>query len=102
MLGFSKATEILLSEKYIPAKEAIRLGIVNEVVPANELNQAALKVAQGFARKPAKTLEGVKRLLNFYMRDLKDYLEMENQVLLKIVESSDFSKSLGEYMEEDK
>ncbi len=84
-LGTSKAFEILLSDKDITAQEALRLGIVNKVVSLAELNGAAQKIAKNFADKPIRSLAGIKRLLNYSMKELEDYLELESQVLLKML-----------------
>ncbi len=84
MLGLSKASELMLSEREVTAEEALRLGLVNEVVPFEKLEEATLKIAREFARKPSSTLLGVKRLLNYSIKDLADYLELENRVLLRI------------------
>ncbi|MBW1744605.1 MAG: enoyl-CoA hydratase/isomerase family protein [Deltaproteobacteria bacterium] len=81
-LGTSKAFEILLSGEDITAQEALRLGIVDKVVPLAELNKEALKIARGFAEKPTQLLSGVKKLLNYSMKDIEEYLKLENQVLL--------------------
>ena len=99
MLGSSKASEVLLSGKDITAEEARRLGIVNKVVPSDELNEAALKVAQGFARKPIHSMIGIKRLLNCCTVDLQSCLECENDLLFRIVNDRDFRKRLREYRE---
>ena len=98
LLGFRKASEIL-SREDIGAEEAMRLGIVDEVVPAGELNEAALKIAQEFAQKPVRSLAGVKRLLNCCVSDLKECLECENKLLLGIVTGEDFRKDLMRYTE---
>ena len=87
-LGFSKAYEILLSGEDITAQEALRLGIVDKVVPMQTLESAAMKVAQNFAQKPARTLAGMKKLMQFSLHDLEDYLDLETQELLRIVEPS--------------
>jgi len=50
-----------------------------------ELNGAAQKIAKNFADKPARSLAGIKRLLSYSIKDLKDYLKLENQVLLKML-----------------
>lgn len=88
ILGLSKAYEILLSNEDLTADEALRLGIVDKVVPLNELEDAALDVARSFALRPLKTLSGIKKLLNYSAKDLKDYLDLENKELLRIVEQS--------------
>jgi len=48
MLGLSRAYEILLSNEDFAADEALALGIVDQVVPLNKLEDAALDVANRF------------------------------------------------------
>jgi len=86
-LGLQKAGEILLAAGDISAAEAFKLGIVNQVVPADRLAESALKAARDFCRRPLSSQTGIKKLLNYHLKDLKEYLEMENQVLLKIIKS---------------
>jgi 2-(1,2-epoxy-1,2-dihydrophenyl)acetyl-CoA isomerase len=62
MFGISKAFEILLSEKDITANEALRLGLVEKVVPLSELQGEALKIAENFALKPTSSARCIKRL----------------------------------------
>ncbi|MBL7180226.1 MAG: enoyl-CoA hydratase/isomerase family protein [Pseudomonadota bacterium] len=83
----SKALDILLSDQELTAHEAMRLGIVDQVVAADKLEEAALDAARRFAQKPAASLAGVKKLINFALKDFKDYLELENQELIKIIGS---------------
>lgn len=99
LLGSSKASALLLSDKDVTAEEALRLGIVDKVVPSVELNEAALKIAKNFARKPMDSVAGIKRLLSCCLTDLEACLECENEVLLQIVNRSDFRKKLREYTE---
>jgi len=94
ILGRTKAYEIMLSDKDMSAQEALKLGIVNEVVPLKELEEISLDRARGFARKPASTLQGVKRLLGFSLKDLQDYLKLENEVLIRITQSFEFHKNV--------
>ncbi|MBW1910195.1 MAG: enoyl-CoA hydratase/isomerase family protein, partial [Deltaproteobacteria bacterium] len=96
MLGRSKALEVLLSEGDIPAREALSLGIVDKLAPPGKIEKWALEIAQGFAGKPESTLAGIKKLLNYSMKDLKEFLEFENQVLLQIEGSAEFRKRLRE------
>jgi 2-(1,2-epoxy-1,2-dihydrophenyl)acetyl-CoA isomerase len=99
LLGYSKASELLLADKDITAEEALRLGIVDKVVPSVELNEAALEIAKDFARKPVGSVSGIKKLLSRCLKELEDCLECENQVLLQTVSRSDFRKKLREYTE---
>ena len=94
MLGSRKTSEILLSGEDINAQEALRLGIVNKVVPVNELKEASLSIAQRFAKIPAQYSSGIKKLLNYNMKNLKEYLEYENEILRSIIHSDNFKKSM--------
>jgi len=92
MLGRTKAYEIMLSDEDMSAQDALKLGIVNEVIPLEKLEEISLDRARRFARKPASTLQGIKRLLNYSLKDLQDYLKLENEVLIRIIKSSEFHK----------
>jgi 2-(1,2-epoxy-1,2-dihydrophenyl)acetyl-CoA isomerase len=86
-LGRSKALEILLSDKDLTADEALRLGIVDEVVPHEKLEKATVDKARLFAQKPARLLAGLKKLINYSMIDIKDYLSMEYRELIKVIDA---------------
>ena len=101
MLGLRKATEILFSSKNITAEEALRLGIVDQVVHIDKLNEVALNIARDFARRSGTSLSGIKGLFSCYMKDLGDSLECENKQLLQIVSSPDFGKKMGKYTGDD-
>lgn len=85
ILSRSKAFAILLSDRDITAHEALKLGIVDKIVPVEKLEEAGLEMARHLARKPASTLTAVKKLLNYSLTDLKGYLDFENQEILKII-----------------
>ena len=85
ILGVSRAYKIMLSEEDITAHEAMKLGLVDEVVPFDELRDAAFKTAEQFARKPARSLRCCKRLLNYSLKDLREYLEFETQELANLI-----------------
>jgi 2-(1,2-epoxy-1,2-dihydrophenyl)acetyl-CoA isomerase len=99
VIGRGRAYKKLLSEEEISAQEALRIGIVDKVVDLSDVEELALKTAHHFAQKPAGALWGVKKLLNYSMRDLKDYLEFENEALFRIVMSREFQQRLAEYTE---
>ena len=93
-IGYRKTSEILLSGEDINAQEALRLGIVNKVVPVNDLKEAAISIAQKFAKIPAQYSSGIKKLLNYNINDLKDYLEYENTILRRVIQSDNFKKNM--------
>ncbi len=63
-LGIRKAKEFLLTGETIDAAEAWRLGLVNRVVPAAELNERTRELAERVALVPPVTAQVVKDSLN--------------------------------------
>ena len=85
LLGYSKTKQLLMSEKEISASEALEIGIVDQVVPYDKLEETAIQTAQDWTQRSTRSLIGIKRLLNYTMKDLTDYLNFESAELLKII-----------------
>ena len=83
MLGYSQAKHFLMSEKDISALAALEMGIVDQAVPFNKLEETAIELAQDWTKRSICSLVGIKRLINYSMKDLRDYLSFESQELLK-------------------
>jgi enoyl-CoA hydratase len=64
VIGMSKARELLYTGNLIDAAEAKRLDLVNQVVPADELDDAVRTQAETIAKLPAVTVEYNKKLIN--------------------------------------
>jgi enoyl-CoA hydratase/carnithine racemase len=56
-----RAMEMLLTGEVIDAAKALEWGMVNKVVPANELEAAVTELALKIAQKPPETLAAGKR-----------------------------------------
>jgi enoyl-CoA hydratase len=65
LCGTGHAKRLILTGEQIPAGEALRLGLVERVVPASELWDAAKDVARKLASKPRTALALAKRALNY-------------------------------------
>jgi 2-(1,2-epoxy-1,2-dihydrophenyl)acetyl-CoA isomerase len=63
-LGMQKAKELAFFGDAVPAAEALALGLVNRVVPAEELAATAEDFAQRLAVAPTSAIALTKRLLN--------------------------------------
>ncbi len=79
MIGASKAKELLLLSEKITAEQAHQYGIANQLVSPEKLEDEAMQVAQRFSQVPQRTLAGVKRLTNYSIGELKEYLEFETK-----------------------
>jgi enoyl-CoA hydratase/carnithine racemase len=60
MMNFHRAYEYLYLSQTLDAQEAHRLGMVNRVVPREQLDQAVELIAQQIAQAPLSVLMGVK------------------------------------------
>lgn len=85
LLGYSKTKQLLMSEKEISASEALEIGFVDQVVPDNKLEETAIQKAQDWTQRSTRSLLGIKRLLNYNLKDLNDYLNFESGELLKTI-----------------
>lgn len=63
-VGVRRAKEMLFTSEYLSAADAYRLGMVNKVVKADELEQAVLDMAASIAKKPAFALKMAKEACN--------------------------------------
>lgn len=64
LVGLARAKEILFCARDIAADEALSLGFVQAVVPAERLGSAALAFAQQFDSAPPRALGMIKTILN--------------------------------------
>jgi 2-(1,2-epoxy-1,2-dihydrophenyl)acetyl-CoA isomerase len=64
LVGMAKAFEYAALGQDIPAVEAERVGLVNKVVPAAELEPTTLALAGKLAKSPTKAIGLIKRTLN--------------------------------------
>ena len=63
-IGASRAKELMFTGDHIEAKEALRIGLINKVVPKARLMDTARELAQKLASKNPVALERIKFLAN--------------------------------------
>lgn len=77
LVGLAKAYELILTTDIIDAQEADKIGLVNKVVPHEELMPTALEMAGKIAGKPPIALrlakEGIRRGLNMSVDEWKQW-----------------------------
>ncbi|MFA5026304.1 MAG: enoyl-CoA hydratase-related protein [Candidatus Methylomirabilota bacterium] len=64
LIGRARAKEILFTARQVPAAEALDLGIVEWLVPREDLAPRARQLAEGFKRCSPLGIAGAKRLIN--------------------------------------
>ncbi|MCG7200225.1 enoyl-CoA hydratase-related protein [Marinobacter pelagius] len=77
LIGYQRAFELTLTGRIVDATEAKELGLVLDVVPADELMPATMKMASKMASQPPKATRLTKRLMKMAQRtELKDFLDI--------------------------
>jgi len=78
LVGLENALKLLYTGRIIDAAEALRIGLVSEVVPADELMERATALAREIATGPSVAIELIKRVTQDGLtRDLETQIEME-------------------------
>lgn len=81
VVGYQRACELAFSGRIIDAEEALRIGLVLDVVEPASLVSHALAMAGRFASQPAQALRQTKRLMKMAQRtELNDFLDHCAQV----------------------
>ncbi len=90
---------MLYTGNLISANEAHRLGLVNEVVPREELDDAVRRMALTIAKLPAHTVEYNKKLINmaYEQMGIRQVIERSLELEANALSSADSSPELTEY-----
>jgi 2-(1,2-epoxy-1,2-dihydrophenyl)acetyl-CoA isomerase len=100
LVGPAKAAELFYTGEMIDAAEALRIGIVNRVVPLAQLETEVHALAHKIAHGPAIAIRAIKEVL--FGRDteeLTELLDLEVEQQLKCFYSEDCSEGIRAFFE---
>lgn len=80
-LGRQETLELLMSGRDVTAGQALEMGLVNEVVPAEHLEKEAIRVARSYAKKKRNYLSAIKKMLMPDRSFLKRRLDLELDIV---------------------
>ena len=63
MVGWPRAKELLYSGREVFAEEAYRIGLLNHLVPSDQLLEKAVEVAAGIAKNRIQSVSNIKQML---------------------------------------
>lgn len=95
IVGLGFATELALTGRIIDAAEAGRMGLVNRVVPHEELLGTAIALADEIAFNPTSHVRWAKRMIyaNESNDNLRSVLQTENEIFGQATRSEAFAEA---------
>ena len=103
LVGLGRAKDIVLRGRRVEAEEALALGLVTEVVPADELAAAVTRLVDELSRHSPLALAMGKRVLNqVYEGPLAQGLELEGLAYGLLQQSHDFREGVESFTEKRK
>ena len=100
VVGLSKALEILYTGKWVDAKEAERIGLLNKLVSAEDLERETMKLARQLAKAPPISIRLTKQLVNKGLgTDLETALEMAAAYQAIVMNSEDHREGVAAWRE---
>ncbi|MBM2803689.1 MAG: 3-hydroxyacyl-CoA dehydrogenase [Deltaproteobacteria bacterium] len=101
LVGIGRAMRLILTGEIIDAKEALRIGLVEEVVKHDELMNAAFALAGKIAANPYLSVRQAKRLVKMYWnwnRTDEGY-QQELEAVLEITRTKDCQEGMRAFVE---
>ncbi|NIN52738.1 MAG: hypothetical protein GTN80_06190 [Nitrososphaeria archaeon] len=99
-VGLGKACELFFLGNTIDAKEAERLGLVNKVVPEDDLESTTMELARRLAEGPTLAIGQTKLLIDLsFTEALGSQLDKELENLVRCSETQDFVEGISAFFE---
>jgi 2-(1,2-epoxy-1,2-dihydrophenyl)acetyl-CoA isomerase len=99
-VGYARAAEMAMLGERVPAEQALDWGLINRIVPDDDLEPAADALLQLLAHGPTTSYAGAKRLLNRRMyAGLAEQLEAEADAQREQGKSQDFIEGVLAFAE---
>lgn len=103
LIGFQKATALMMLGDKVTAEEAEELGMIFKVISSESFNEEVEKLAVKLANMPTKALGLIKELLSKSMTNtLEQQLELEGKLQIKAALSEDYTEGVNAFMEKRK
>jgi 2-(1,2-epoxy-1,2-dihydrophenyl)acetyl-CoA isomerase len=84
----------------VSAERAAQFGMINRVVPADDLFVDALMLAKRLAQAPTAGIGRIKRLINAsYSNSLEQQLALEHELQIQSGRSDDFRQGVASFFE---
>jgi enoyl-CoA hydratase/carnithine racemase len=103
LVGPARAKDIIMSGRMVAADEALAIGLVDKIVPADEVYQAAVELVRRYATGPAQALRAAKLAIDGGLdRDLAAGLAWESQLFAGLFATADRTEGMAAFIEKRK
>lgn len=100
LVGTSKALELLWLADFVDAQEALRIGMINKVVPAEQLEEETYKWARKLADGPSVAIRLTKRAVYQSIRtDLNTHLDLISSHMAVVTATEDHREAVEAFRE---
>jgi 2-(1,2-epoxy-1,2-dihydrophenyl)acetyl-CoA isomerase len=101
--GYHKACEYILTSKVFMAEEAASMGLINNIVKAEDLDDTVEELLSTFERLPPFAVGKAKMLINKSQEnDMISHLELESQTAAISAKTEDFKEGVAAFFEKRK
>ena len=100
LVGWKHATQLMMTGEIVTAERALEMGMINAVVPDEELLARALAMAEKLAQAPTLALGRIKELLEASAtNDYGGQLELEREAQIQSGLTKDFKEGVAAFIE---
>lgn len=99
LVGPSRAKELIFTGRMVDAAEALSMGLVDRVVPADDVYATAHELASGFAAGPSLALRAAKQAIDAGLQaDLATGLEIERSAFAGLFATQDRTTGMRSFI----
>jgi|TARA_R100001460_G_scaffold102250_3_gene146580 2-(1,2-epoxy-1,2-dihydrophenyl)acetyl-CoA isomerase len=103
LVGFQKASALMMLGDKVSATEAEKLGMIYKVVSSENFIEEVNNIASILANMPTKALGLTKRLLNNSMQNsLEEQLNLESELQIESAQSEDYAEGVDAFVNKRK
>jgi enoyl-CoA hydratase/carnithine racemase len=103
LVGPARAKDIIYSGRFVPAEEALAIGLVDEVFPPGEVYPKAVEAARRYADGPTMALRAAKVAVNWGARgDFRSGMILERELFADLFSTEDQKEGMRAFVEKDR
>ena len=99
LIGPLKAKELIYTSRIINAQEAVKIGLINELVPLAKLENRVKELAKTIVKNSGRAIELSKQLIQMGIYNNAEGFQMEGEAFQERFSSGEPKKRLREFLE---